>query len=91
MLLSTNVMAPTQSDPLLSLTFELNPLAPEEEVKVDQRIVLDLLPVQVVYDAVSLATAVLLLCCCCCCCTVVTLFCCCCTVVTLLCCTVVML
>lgn len=84
-------MAPMQSDPLLKLTFELNPLAPEKEVKVDQRIALDLLPVQVVYDAVSLATAVLLLCCCycCCCCTVVTSFCCC-TVVMLsvYCCTV---
>ena len=56
MLVSTNVMAAQQTDPLLNLTFELNPLCPEEEVKVDQRIALDLLPVQVVYDAVSLAT-----------------------------------
>ena len=64
-LVSTNVMEANQHDPLLSLTFELNPLTPKEEVKVDQRIILDVQPVQVVYDAVSLATssAVLLLCC----------------------------
>ena len=43
-----------EKEPLLSLTFELNPFDPEQEVKVDQRIILDLLPVQMVYDAVSL-------------------------------------
>lgn len=50
-------MESKQHDPLLRLTFELNPLTPKEEVKVDQRILLDVLPVQVVYDAVSLATS----------------------------------
>ena len=65
-LVSTNVMEANQHDPLLSLTFELNPLTPKEEVKVDQRIILDVQPVQVVYDAVSLATssAVLFFLCC---------------------------
>ena len=62
-LVSTNVET-TQHDPLLSLTFELNPLTPKEEVKVDQRILLDVLPVQVVYDAVSSAIPAVLLCCC---------------------------
>ena len=41
-------------DHLLDVEFDLNPLKREEDKqKVDQRIRLRLLPVQVVYDAVS--------------------------------------
>ena len=49
-------MSSDSDDHLLDVEFDLNPLKmKEDKQKIDQRIRLRLLPVQVVYDAVSLA------------------------------------
>ena len=55
--MSDVVYSPELDDHLLDVEFDLNPLKREEDKqKVDQRIRLRLLPVQVVYDAVSVCT-----------------------------------